>query len=81
MRVPTGDPEQTDASQAALVCAECGATSPPGARGWQALLGYDPRRDEWPETFVFSVLKAQVWPLTIPTLRHIERSKGRSIHA
>jgi hypothetical protein len=42
-----------DAAQTALVCAECGALSPPGARGWRALLGFDPREDEWPEAFMF----------------------------
>jgi hypothetical protein len=31
-----------------LVCAQCDAISPPGAHGWQALLGYDSLEDESP---------------------------------
>jgi hypothetical protein len=41
------------AQETTLLCAECPALSPPGARAWRALLGYDPRRDEWSEAFVF----------------------------
>jgi hypothetical protein len=34
-------------------CAECGSESDDDARGWVALLGYDPREDEFPSAFVF----------------------------
>jgi hypothetical protein len=36
-----------------LVCAECGAVSPPDAHGWQAHIGYDVRDDEPPEVFTY----------------------------
>jgi hypothetical protein len=41
------------ADENTLLCAECGATSPPDAAGWQAFLGYDLREDERSEAFVF----------------------------
>lgn len=36
-----------------LTCVECGVRSSGRAQGWQALLGYDPREDEWPEALMF----------------------------
>jgi len=36
-----------------LVCANCGRRSWGKARGWQALLGYTLREDEFPHAFVF----------------------------
>jgi len=34
-------PERKDAAAAKLICAECGAGSPPDARGWRAYLTDD----------------------------------------
>jgi hypothetical protein len=44
-----------------LTCAECAATSPPGARGWRPLLGYDLRGDDSPEAFVFCLDAGLTW--------------------
>jgi hypothetical protein len=39
--IPSGTPKESAPAEAALVCAECGAVSPPDAAGWRAYLNVD----------------------------------------